>query len=81
MARSTFFKKFKSLTDQAPVEFVRDMRLQRARQYLDAGENNIAIIAYTVGFNNAKYFSTCFREKYKTTPSEYLKSRSVASKQ
>ncbi len=81
MARSTFFKKFKSLTDQAPVEFVRDMRLQRARQYLDAGETNIAIIAYTVGFNNAKYFSTCFREKYKTTPSEYLKSRSMASKQ
>ena len=35
MSKSTFYKKFKSLTSILPVEFVRDMRLQRARQYLD----------------------------------------------
>lgn len=76
LGRSTFYRKFKSLTDLAPVEFVRDMRLQRAKQYLDAGEKSISVIAYTVGFNNAKYFSTCFREKYELSPSEYLRSMS-----
>lgn len=75
MSRSAFYKKFKSLTDLAPVEFVREMRLKRARQYFDAGDHNIAEIAYAVGFNNAKYFSTCFKEQYHLTPSEYLKSR------
>jgi len=74
MGRSTFYRKFKSLTDFAPVEFVRDMRLQRAKQFLDGGEKSISVIAYTVGFTNAKYFSTCFKEKYKLSPSEYLKS-------
>jgi signal transduction histidine kinase/ligand-binding sensor domain-containing protein/DNA-binding response OmpR family regulator len=74
MSRSTFYKKFKSLAGMAPVEFVRDMRLQRAKQMLDAGLSNIAQVAYTVGFNNPKYFSTCFKEKYRQSPSEYLKS-------
>lgn len=73
MSRSGFFKKFKSLTNMAPVEFIREMRLKRGKQFLDAGEHNIATIAYTVGFNNAKYFGTCFKDKYHITPSEYLK--------
>ncbi len=73
MARSTFYKKFKSLTNMTLVEFIRDMRLQRSKQYMDAGETNISGIAYAVGFNDARYFSTCFREKYNLTPTEYLK--------
>lgn len=73
MARATFFKKFKSLTQQAPVEFIRDMRLKRAKQYLDAGMGNITEIAYSVGFSSAKYFSTCFRTYYGISPSDYLK--------
>lgn len=75
MGRSAFYKKFKSLTNLAPVEFVRDMRLKRAKQILDAGESNISEIAYMVGFNNAKYFSTCFKEQYHLSPTEYLKSK------
>ena len=59
MGRTSFFGKFKSLTQMAPVEFVREMRLKRAKQYFDAGSDNsanITEVAYTVGFNNAKYF-------------------------
>jgi signal transduction histidine kinase/CheY-like chemotaxis protein/AraC-like DNA-binding protein len=73
MGRTTFYKKFKSLTNLAPIEFVRDMRLKRGKQLLDAGGYNISEIAYTVGFNSAKYFSTCFKEDYGISPSEYLK--------
>jgi signal transduction histidine kinase/ligand-binding sensor domain-containing protein/DNA-binding response OmpR family regulator len=76
MARSTFYKKFKSLTNLTTVEFVRDMRLKRAKQYLDCGKTNIAEIADLSGFSNAKYFSTCFKEQYKISPSDYLKLRS-----
>lgn len=75
MGRTTFYKKFKSLTNLAPVEFVREMRLKRAKQFLDANGHNISEIAYAVGFNSAKYFSTCFKEEYGISPSEYLKSK------
>lgn len=77
MGRSAFYKKFKSLTNLAPVEFVREMRLKRAIQFLDAGETNIAEIAYHIGFNNAKYFSTCFKDQYHLSPTEYLKSKAI----
>jgi AraC-like DNA-binding protein len=53
------------------------MRLQRAKQYLDAGGSNVSDIAYTVGFSNPKYFSTCFKEKYLVSPSDYQKSRAL----
>lgn len=79
MSRTTFYKKFKSLTGMAPIEFVRDMRLQRAKQFLDAGGNNVADVAYLVGFANPKYFSTCFKEKYRVSPSEYLKMKAEQS--
>lgn len=75
MSRVTFNRKFKSLTNMTPVEFVSDMRLKRAKQYLDAGETDIANIAYKVGFNGAGYFSTCFKEFYKISPSDYLKTK------
>ena len=78
LGRNTFYKKFKSLTDIAPVEFVRDMRLQKAKILLDQGLDNIAEIAYQVGFSNPKYFSTCFREKFGTSPKTYFQRKKSA---
>ena len=75
ISRVTFNRKFKSLTNMTPVEFVREMRIKRAKQFLDAGETDIAGIAYKVGFNDAGYFSTCFKEYYKIAPSDYLKQK------
>ncbi len=75
MGRTTFFKKFKSLTNLAPVEFIRDTRLKRGKEMLDGGEDNMATIALEVGFGSTKYFSTCFKEKYNMSPTEYLRTR------
>jgi signal transduction histidine kinase/ligand-binding sensor domain-containing protein/CheY-like chemotaxis protein/AraC-like DNA-binding protein len=73
MGRTTFYKKIKSLTGLAPVEFVKEMRLKRSLQLMDTGEYNISEISYLVGFSSLGYFSTCFKEKYQQTPSQYLK--------
>ena len=77
LGRSTFFKKVKGLTGMSPVELVREMRIKRAHQLLISGEYSISEIAFQTGFNSAAYFSTCFKEKYNQTPSEYLLSRKV----
>ncbi|MBO9660353.1 MAG: response regulator, partial [Chitinophagaceae bacterium] len=75
MSRTTFYKKFKSLTAMTPVEFVRDFRLEKARQYLEAGDNNVSEVAYLTGFSNPNYFSTCFKEKYGKSPSEFMRAK------
>ena len=77
LSRTNFYKKFKSLTTLTPMEFVRDMRLQRAKQYLDAGGHNISEVAYLTGFSNPKYFSTVFKEKYHVSPTDYIRSKNA----
>lgn len=73
MSRTVFFKKVKGLTGLAPVEYIRDLLLQHAARLLTESGFNIKEIAYTVGLNDAKYFTRCFKKKYGMTPSEYRK--------
>ncbi|MDR1585676.1 MAG: response regulator, partial [Prevotellaceae bacterium] len=73
MSRTVFYKKIKSLTGLAPIEFIRDIVIQRAAQLLESGLYSVKEIAYTVGMSDSKYFSKCFKKKYGVTPSEYKK--------
>lgn len=76
MGRTTFYRKFKSLTNLTPVEFLRDARLDKAKCYLENGEDNIAEVAYLVGFNDPKYFSKCFKIRFGSNPKEFAQSLS-----
>lgn len=76
MGRNTFYRKFKSLTNLTPVEFLRDMRLDKAKVYLENGTDNIAEVAYLVGFNDPKYFSKCFKSRFGSNPKEFTQSLS-----
>lgn len=80
MSRSTFFRKFKGISQLAPVEFVKEIRLKKAIHLFNEGEDNISSVAYEVGFSNPKYFSTCFKAQYSITPTEYLKQLKAKNK-
>ena len=71
LSRSAFFKKLKSLTGFAPVDFVREIRLTKAARMIETTDSSITEIAYSVGFRDAGYFGKCFRKKYGKTPKEY----------
>ena len=73
MSRMQLFRKIKALTDQAPSEFIRTIRLKRAAQLIKSNFGNLAEITYEVGFNHPSYFAKCFRELYGVAPSEYGK--------
>jgi len=70
-SRSAFFKKLKSLTGLAPVEFLKEVRIQRAAQLIESGEYNFSEITYMVGINDPRYFSRCFKQKFAMSPREY----------
>lgn len=71
--RSTghFSKIFKSVTGMTPIDFLQKIRIQKARNMLINSMKNITEIALECGFNSSSYFSSCFMEKYKMTPSAY----------
>ena len=64
MGRTVFYQKLKSLTGLSPIDFVREMRIKRAKQLAESGEYNVSTIAYMTGFNDPKYFSKCFKKRY-----------------
>lgn len=65
------YRKIKQLTGMSIVEFIRDMRLQKAALYLSQRKLSVTEIMYMVGFTTASYFSKCFKAKFGVTPSEY----------
>lgn len=76
ISRSVFFKKLKTLTGLSPIEYIKEIRLNRAVQLLESGQYNMSQITYMVGLNDPRYFSKVFKQKYGCTPSEYKKSKS-----
>lgn len=75
MGRTVFYQKLKGTIGLSPVDFIREMRVKRAKQLIDSGEYNISTIAYMTGFNDPKYFSKCFKKQFGLSPSEYNKER------
>ncbi|MDD3333323.1 MAG: helix-turn-helix transcriptional regulator, partial [Proteiniphilum sp.] len=57
----------------APVEYVRDVLLQHAAGLLEQAAYSIKEVSYMVGMNDPKYFTRCFKKKYRMTPTEYRK--------
>ena len=54
-----------------PGELIRNTRLKSSRELLKQKYDNIAQVAYQVGFSDHSYFSKCFRELYGMTPKAY----------
>lgn len=73
LSASHFARVFKQETGKAPMEYVQDLRLERAKKLLIAGDKSMTEIALECGFGSPSYLSACFQKEYKMTPSEYQK--------
>lgn len=73
LGRTVFFNKIKGLTGLSPVEFIRKIKLQIACQQIKENKCGVAEAAYLSGFNDVKYFTTCFKKEFGINPSEYRK--------
>ncbi len=74
MSRMQLHRKLMAFTGLSTSAFIRSQRLKQAVHILKTSDATINEVAYSVGFNTPSYFIKCFKETYKKTPSEYLKS-------
>jgi signal transduction histidine kinase/ligand-binding sensor domain-containing protein/DNA-binding response OmpR family regulator len=74
LGRTKLFTKIKGITGQTPNDFILNVRLKKAAQWLTNNpEYNISDITYMLGFSSPKYFSKCFKEQFGVSPSVYRK--------
>ena len=70
MSRSQLHRKLTAVTNQSPSDFIRYMRLHRAKELLEKNAGSVSEIAFMVGFNTVAYFSKCFHDQFGVVPSE-----------
>ena len=72
-SHATLYRKLKALTNMDATTFIRSIRMRAAYQILSANPNiRISELAENVGYNNARYFSTCFKNEYGISPRECI---------
>lgn len=73
LSRTNLYRKVKALTGLPANQFIRNYRLKRGSQLLRQGYSP-SETATMVGFESHSYFTRCFRELYRMTPTEFAES-------
>ena len=55
-------------------QYLAETKMEHAKVLLENSNTSYADIAQKTGYNDAAYFSKCFKKRYKVSPSEYRKS-------
>ncbi len=71
LSTSQLHRKLNALIDQAPGQFIRNMRLQKAVELIKQNKDSLLDICYKTGFNDQAYFSRAFKNQFGCTPTAY----------
>lgn len=72
VSRSQLHRKLVALTGFSTTNFIRMIRLEKAKDLLLNNEGNITEIAYKCGFNSQSYFTKSFTEYFGKSPSQLI---------
>ena len=64
-----FFKKYMNMTC---IEYINNMRLEKAVELFEKGNTSILDVSLSVGFHNLSYFHRAFKKKYHMTPLSFI---------
>ena len=71
VSRSLLHKKLTAIAAVSANDFITSIRLKKSALLLMEGKMNISEIAFSLGFNDPKYFSRCFKKQFGKPPKEY----------
>jgi AraC-like DNA-binding protein len=72
LSPSAFSHLFRDVTGRSPYQFVKEMRLDRARELLVDGHATVARISKEVGYASVSHFISEFRGRFGVTPRAYF---------
>jgi transcriptional regulator GlxA family with amidase domain len=69
----SFKRRFKEATGMAPLDYVHTLRIEEAKQMLEATSEPIEAIANQVGYEDPGFFGRLFKRKVNLSPARYRK--------
>lgn len=73
MSRRNFFRQMKEQTGLTPNQYLREVRLQKAREFLETAQySTVKEICYAVGFIKVSYFSELYKKRFGKSPMELI---------
>ena len=70
ISRSKLYRKIKALTGLTANEFIKKIRLEKAKQYLENSDYSISEISFKVGFSSPSYFTKCYKIQFGILPTD-----------
>ncbi|GMN04668.1 hypothetical protein MTsPCn5_00560 [Croceitalea sp. MTPC5] len=70
--QNTLQEGFKQLYKKSVNQYIKEVRMERAKELLESSNLNITEITYQVGINSRSYFSKLFKEQFGISPKHYL---------
>ncbi len=71
LTERTFIRRFRAATGYSPMEYVQTLRIEEAKQMLEATTDSIEAIAIEVGYEDPNFFRRLFKRKVGITPARY----------
>ena len=79
LSERQFRRKLKQKTGLRPVDYMREIRLLKAKDFLRNNTySTVAEVCFSVGFSTPKHFSKIFKERFGKKPSYYLNKRKLS---
>lgn len=71
LSERTFIRRFKNATGMTPIEYVLNLRIEEAKQILEASTMPIEAVAESVGYQDSSFFNRKFQQKVGMSPAKY----------
>jgi AraC-like DNA-binding protein len=79
MSPATLHRHFRAVTSMTPIQFQKQLRLQRARQLLVVDPDDVAGAGFAVGYESASQFSREYRRMFGAPPGRDAQSHRAAA--
>ncbi|MDQ0872703.1 AraC-like DNA-binding protein [Paenibacillus sp. V4I3] len=66
---STFKREFKEIYNTSPLHYIRNRRLEKAKELLTHTSLSVTDVCFSTGFENIAHFSKVFKERFGISPS------------
>ncbi len=71
LSETVFRKRFKAETGKTPIEYITDLKLEKARSLLRDRDIPVSAIVSDLNFYDSAYFNKLFKKKYGISPSVF----------